>query len=209
MIYIIHGDDINLKDKAFTNIKSIYGDSIFDINTETERSGERLLSHIHSIDLWGVKQIIAIDNLLGDIDFKDILYENLDEIKNSDNVFVIYEREINAAVFTKIKKFSTKVYDVTNTRVALDTKPFLLCDYVAARDKRHAWPELLRLYEHDVAAEAIQGALWWKLKSIWHGTKYSRAEIERLSYDLILIGARAHSGECDFRVGLERWVLSI
>ena len=212
MIYIIHGDKIDLKDKALTEIKGLYGDSIFAINSDTLNGGDTLLSYIHSIDLWGVKQIIMIDNILDDIDFKDILYENLEEIKNSDNVFVLYERDINAASLTKIKKFATKVYNATMMESNPNTTPFTLCDYVAARDKRRAWPELLHLYDVDIDPESIHGALWWKMKTLMlpsNFNKYKKEEAERLSYNLLMISARAHSGECDFKLELERWVLSI
>lgn len=230
MIYIIYGDNANLRLKARTELG--IADIIIDRESEIVNKADILISHIDSIDLWGNRQKIYISNLLEDKDFKDILYDNLESIKNSDNKFIIDEISIHKAVLDKIKKYSSKVYDCTpgqivnnrgNNRVE-EKSPFKLCDYIAARDRRKAWAELMTLYQTDIESEPLHGAIWWKLKIMLSSsetssnnftykpalnTKYSRQELDQLSYDWISISLRAHNGECDFRDEMERWILSI
>ncbi len=228
MLYIIHGDNIIERKKAYDKI----GKANLILNKESVFPIEILLSHIDSVNLWDESQNIFISDFISDKVFREAFYDNLEYIKNSDNKFVIDEIDINAATLTKLKAFATAVYNATPSpshmemAEAQDSSPFLLCDYITVRDKKKAWIELMRLYDTDIDSEPLHGAIWWKWKMIWPphsnsnliskekdiikvGQYYSLHEIEKLGHDLIMIPLRAHNGECDFRLELERWILSI
>ena len=218
MLFIINGDKQIERDKAYKNI----GRATLEIDDSIEDKIGVILSHIDSIDLWGDNSIIYIINLISDKDFREFIYDNLEKIKNSDNKFVIDEVNINTATLTKLKPYATAVYNALMPPTP-EISPFLLCDYIAIKDKRRAWIELQRLYSHGIGAESLHGAIWWKVKTIWSsskytsiqkdiipiGEKYSYNDIQTLSYDLIMIPLRAHNGECDFKNEIEKWVLSI
>lgn len=233
MLYVIYGDNIERRKKAkneisikeTSGVKEIIEADIV-INTETENKEQKISESINTQNLWGDSLIINLDKILEDKEIKDIIYENLEAIKNSDNKFIIEETKINAAVLTKISKYATKVYDCTpgelvnnkgNNRVP-EKSPFKLCDYIAAKDKKNAWIELMKLYQTDIESEPLHGAIWWKIKTILSGyesgslnikQKYNKQELESLSYTFVMISLRAHNGECDFRNEMERWVLNI
>ena len=215
MLYIIYGDNQIERYKAYEKV----GKANLILNKESISPMDILLSHINSVNLWGESQIIFISDLISDKDFREAFYDHLEQIKNSDNKFVIDEVNINAATVTKLKAFSTKIY---NTGLSIHQSeeakkvntPFLLCDYIAARDKKRAWIELMRLYQTDIDSEPLHGAIWWKWKIMWTGNNkpneiYSKEDLARLGHDLIMIPLRAHNGECDFRTEIERWILSI
>lgn len=220
MLYIIYGDNIERRKKAKKEIGlrvndlGIKENSVADliINLETENKEQKIAELISAQNLWGDSQIITLDKILEDKEIKEIIYENLEEIKNSDNKFIIEETKINAAVLTKISKYASKVFDCTvgelvnnrgNNRVP-EKSPFKLCDYIAAGDKKNAWIELMKLYETDIESEPLHGAIWWKLKM---GNAVSGPSPSAFTF--VMISLRAHNGECDFRNEMERWVLSI
>ena len=215
MLYIIYGDNIERRKKAKASIylkenKENVNMANLVINLETENKEQKISEAINTQSLWGDNQIITLDKILEDKETKDIIYENLEALKNSGNKFIIEETKINAAVLTKISKYATKVYDCTvgelvnnrgNNRVP-EKSPFKLCDYIAAKDKKNAWLELMRLYQTDIESEPLHGAIWWKLKMKNMGASVT-------SFNFIMISLRDHNGECDFRNEMEKWVLSL
>ncbi len=236
MLYIIHGDNIERRSKARNEV----GLPDIAISPETEDKEIKIAELISAQNLWGDSQIITLDKILEDKEIKDIIYENLEDIKNSDNKFIIEETKINAAVLTKLSKYATKVFDCSigelvnsrgNNRVP-EKSPFKLCDYIAAKDKKNAWIELMRLYETDIESEPLHGAIWWKLKmvtpsALWAPSprkdeaQNSMLPLGKLpervkglgwnesAFTFIMISLRAHNGECDFRNEIEKWVLSL
>mgnify|MGYP000199174601 CR=1 FL=1 len=210
MLYIIYGDNISARYKARNELGKV--DLI--LNLENENIIAEIKSSINNQSLWGETQIITLDKVLEDKDVREFIYSEIENIKNSDNKFIIEEIDISKASLDKLKKSATKVYDCTANQYANnrgnnlvpEKSPFALCDYIAARDRRRAWVELMRLYETDVESEPLHGALWWKVKNILITKGAGWGD---LAYDLIMISARAHNGECDFRNEIEKWVLSI
>ena len=113
----------------------------------------------------------------------------------------------------RLEKYSTKVFDAREEKVESAT-PFALCNAFARRDKKQAWLEWMKLRDTD-SAEAIQGALWWKMKTIWEdtksgkATKFSEKECELFASRIIRASLDAHRGEKDLKVELESIVLSV
>ena len=236
MLYIIYGDNIERRKKARNEV----GLSDVVISPETEDKQVKIAELISAQNLWGDSQIITLDKILEDKEIKDIIYKSLEDIKNSDNYFIVEETKINAAVLTKLSKYATKVFDCSigelvnsrgNNRVP-EKSPFKLCDYIAAKDKKNAWIELMKLYETDIESEPLHGAIWWKLKMgnavsgpspalpTMEGVNTSSMRVApppcggRLGggpriFDFVMISLRAHNGECDFRNEIEKWILSI
>lgn len=224
MLYIIYGNNIEKKKKAL----SVIGEINIYIGIDNTDLYNDLSSQIYSQDLWGDKQIIALDSLMQSADSRDIVYAQLESLRDSDNIFIIIENSIHSATLDKLKKFATNVVDATigeyvnnrgNNRVE-EKSPFALCDHIAALDRKRAWLELTKLYDTDVESEPLHGAIWWKLKTVMasssHGIITPNAPADRSSiispdrtFDFIMISLRAHNGECDFRREMERWVLAI
>ena len=127
-----------------------------------------------------------------DIDYKKVIYNNLENIIKSENTFIIDELIIAPATIKKLIDDSEKILKENNLERKYfqlldcrksefekkkeekdaDSNPFPFCEAFANRDKRLAWIELMKLkYTNCVDMELI-GASLWKMKSIKDNNRY-------------------------------------
>lgn len=113
-----------------------------------------------------------------------------------------------------------------------DTGFFPMADALASRDKKTLWVMLRRAFDDGAAAEEIHGILFWQAKALAIAAKtatpaesglnpfvynkakralsiWDKAEVERLVSGLVHMYHRAHRGEVDFEVELEKLALDI
>lgn len=113
-----------------------------------------------------------------------------------------------------------------------DSGFFPMADALANRDKKTLWVMLRRAFDDGAAAEEIHGILFWQAKALALAAKtatageaglnpfvynkakralsiWDKAEVERLVSNLVHMYHRAHRGEVDFEVELEKLALDI
>ena len=204
MLIIRIGDQMNKRIAFDKNIP--------EANTIINRDNISSLLETCSPDIFGNKPVIRIENIFntekkekvdtepdsksddteiqidtnGNIDYKKIIYNNLENIIKSDNVFIIDEISIMPPTAKKLIDDSNKIisnnnldkkyfslYDARKSDIEkkkedrdADSNPFQFCEALAKGDKKNAWIELIKLKHTNCVDVELIGASMWKIKQI-------------------------------------------
>lgn len=237
MIIFIHGED---KDKSrkkahelIDNLRKKKPDaSFFKINSENW-SGEAISEYALGQGLFSNKYIVFLDMVCENKDLKDSFMDKLDEMKDSENVFIILEGKLDKASTTKIEKRSDKVqlFEIAEKPYKKEEfNIFSLGDALGNRDKKNLWMLYRMAINHGKVPEEIAGTLFWQLKSIMIAGKskdasssglspfvYNKSknylknfkddEIYKIIESLISISHDSRRGIGEMETSLERWIL--
>lgn len=240
MLYVLYGDNTQLARSKLRGIidsqtKKNPDASHFRLTTENFDEG-KLEEFLGSNGLFQNKYIIVLDNLLLEEKFAKIILPRLEEIEESENIFIVLESTLKKDILGKLEKKSAKTQKFELAKKAGSEKKefnvFALTDALGARDKKKLWV----LYESALLSgldpEEIHRVLFWQVKAMLGArtsrnaleaglnpfvysktSKYARnfgeTELQTLSRSLIDIYHQARRGQRDFEVAMERWVLAI
>lgn len=152
----------------------------------------------------------------------------------SENLFVIFEGELDQKLLAKLKGVAQKVvaYGERGREVIEPTNRFAITDALLRRDRKSLWVLYERARREAVSEEELHGLLFWQVKSMLLAqsatsateaglkpfvfskarsglVKFKEGELQKLSSDLVRIYHEARRGRHDLGVALERWVLSV
>jgi hypothetical protein len=242
MLYFIHGTDFKKRELSKKEIKSSLKEKLINYNSllkVEEISKENLFlikNYFKSNSLFGEKLLIQIEDILSREDTREFLYENIKNMIDSENIFILNESLAPAPSILKIEnilkkeKFSKNIFNCKEEKVKKDIEPFYLCDLIEKRDKRGAWREFQKIYLEweDEEAQALHGAIWWKWKMIWSAyldsnksnhfrvyklrekeIKYTKQELEKFGSKLSTMAMKANNGEVNLMRSLEKFILEI
>lgn len=209
MIYVIVGTDTNKREKAYEVLASL-GEVSAHIYSEQIATLEPLIS---ASSLFGEKVVVNLVQAMDLASSREEIVRLLPDMKDSLNIFIIDEPFADANRVTRLTKYAEKVYDAREEKKK-DVDVFTLCNLFAYRDKKESWIEWMRIRDLD-SSEAIHGALWWKFQLIWGDvragkpSKFTLSECEEIGGRLMRASIKAHRGEGDLKVELEKIVLSL
>ncbi len=207
MIYILVGNDTKNKNiyiKELTN-----GSESFFV-TPNILNKELVMNYSSGSNLFGQNQSVILDNALSvsDLGFSD---EELDILKDSNNIFVFKEDKMLAPAQKKFKKYGEiKIFEEKAKPTLEKFNVFSITDAFAMRDKINTWALYHKAIGSGVEPEAIAGVLFWKIKSlILNGSKvFTKDELKKQSAAIVSLYHKAHLGELDFNIGLEQFILN-
>ena len=209
MIYTIAGTDIKGREIAIKELTKL-GNISTHIYSEQIAMLEPLIS---GASLFGEKIIVNLIQVMDTAPSRDELIKRLDDMKTSQNIFIIDEPFADTNRVNRLKKFSEKLFDV-RVEKGRDVDVFTLCNLFAKKDKKGAWVEWMRIRDLD-SPEAIHGALWWKFVTIWNTvrdggvSKFTQTECEEMGGKLFRANILAHRGEKDLKTEMEAIILSL
>ena len=238
MLYVIHGTDVDTaREKAralFAALREKKPDaSAGEINTETV-SADKIEELTQTQGLFENKQIIFMDRTLESKDVRDVILDKIEAIAESPNIFIMFEGKLTKEALKKLEKRAEKV-----TEYELDDAPkkpaeslFPMADALANRDKKSLWIMLRKALDDDAAPEEIHGILFWQAKSLALAAKTASAveaglnpfvfgkakraaanwkpgEIDALLTNLVSMYHKAHRGQVDFSIELEKLALDM
>jgi hypothetical protein len=175
-----------------------------------------------------------MDRTLENKDVREVMLEKIDAIKESPNIFIFFEGKLTKEITKKLEKRAEKIteYEATEEKKKESGSFFHLADALGARDKKGLWVGLREALDNDAAAEEIHGILFWQAKSLALASKASSAteaglnpyvfgkakryagnfkegEIDIMLSGLVSMYHKAHRGEIDFEIELEKFALDI
>lgn len=209
MLYSIVGTEINKREKAYEELLKV-GKISAHIYSEQVATLEAL---IQASSLFGDKIVANLIQVMDVASSRDELIRLFPDMKDSSNIFIIDEPFADANRFKRLEKYSEKIFDARGPKEK-DADVFTLCNLFERRDKRGAWVEWMKVRDTD-SPEAFQGALWWKMKTIWEDTlngrptKFTKDECEIFASKILRSSIEAHRGEGDLGMKLEEIILSI
>lgn len=236
MLYVIYGNDTNkVRDKARKIVSALRvkkPDATY-IEVEENVSNEELENYAGAQGLFVENFLVLFDGVLKKAENREIFLKYADNLASSSNVFVVLEdSKITAEVLNKFKKIAEKIEEHS---VAFKNGEifdnFLLADALGSRDRKKLWTLFVQASTIGVPGEELIGVLFWQMKAIYQcvsapnisdsGLKpfvytkagrfaknFSKNEIVEFLNDLAVIYHRAHNGEEEMNVGLERFILN-
>ena len=237
MIYFFSGED-NKKsfDKAsalFQNLKSKKSEASFLSFDQEEISLSILDELIISQGLFSKKIVAFLKYPLERTDLKKEILKKIKLLRDSENIFVWVERDLNASEEKTISEFSEKyLISKGDKKIKEDFNIFSLTEAFGRRDKFKLWTLILEAYRKNKSAEEIQGVLFWQSKSIalsksektsegaglkpfsftkakQFGNNFSDEEINNTLKKLVEIYHEAHLGKVNFEMALEEFALGL
>ncbi len=208
MIFSIVGTSVEVRKKAFEEALKGRTPSAY-VRSDTTWELDAL---INASDLFGGEVIVLVEQVGVDAIGRDILKKNLKEMEESNNLFIIDEPFVETSFVKTLEKHSEKLFDGREEKTKAKD-PFVLTNAIMKRDKKGAW--LAWMEVRDLDAEPVQGALWWRVRTLWEGVKegkksaYSEEELAKMGFWLVEMSHRAHRGETDLKEEIEKFVLSI
>lgn len=183
--------------------------------------------------LFASKYIVLYDNIFESKEIKEEVLDALKEIKESENIFIFLEKELDKKTLEKMGKHAEKVqeYEAAETAKKKEYNPFGISDALLAKDKKRLWMLLMEAKKKGNAAEEIHGIIWWQMKALKLAsvskdakeadlspyvfgkaksavTNFEKGQIDTMLFDLVTMYHDAHRGERELWVEMERWGLA-
>ncbi len=238
MIYLMHGTDYEKardKTRALTDaLQKKKPDALFYRITTGNYSENPISSLVAGQGLFASKYIVFYDNIFESKDIKEEIVEGLQEIKESENIFIFLEKEIDKKTLTKMEKYAEKVQEFSGAEKIKkkEYNPFAVSDALLSRDKKRLWMLLMEAKKKGNAAEEIHGIIWWQMKALKVASvskdakeaelspfvfskakaasgNFSDEQVDVMLSDLVSMYHDAHRGEKDLWVEMERWGLGL
>lgn len=238
MLYVIYGTDIDkAREKShalFEALKVKKPDASAGTITVDDITLEKLDELTQTQGLFENKQIIFMDRTLENKDVREVMLEKIDAIADSPNIFIFFEGKLTKEILKKLEKRAEKIteYEAAEGKKKEVGGFFHLADALGSRDKKSLWVGIREALDADTAAEEIHGILFWQAKSLALAERTSSAteaglnpfvfgkakryvgnfktgEIDGILSNLVSMYHRAHRGEIDFEIELEKFALDI
>ena len=234
MFYFFYGVDAKkASDKAGVLVKKMLGKkpdaSLFVIDDENLSDGI-LQEMTQSSALFQNKYIVRVKRVQS-TEHREVIFKYLKEIKESENIFIWSEGEVNKADLKKIEKCAEKVVDVGGKKEEYQGKKiFDICNPIISRNKKTLWTKYHELLE-DFPFEELHGTIFWQFKNIAitykinqkdsglapfsysnakkAQEKYSEEEVLEKTSELAKMVHESRSGGAELAIALEKFILDI
>lgn len=237
MIYLIQGSDsLKTRHKYDVLIDSLLSRKLDSLAWKIDSENfaeEKFKELIVSQDLFAHKYIVGCDHLIGDKKTQEFILNNLSEIKNSANIFIILEDALEPKLLTQIKKYTEK--DLSFDKKIGEEKRFnifALTDALGERNRKKLWV----LYQEALRSGLEEEEIFWKFQWIVkhmlffkkttesnkselkgfakskverYAKNYQVEELERLSSQLVDLFHSVRRGEKEMETGLEQIVFEV
>ena len=169
MLYLVTGDNyIKSRDKVKKIIDTLKGkriDSLY-IKIDEYSEDQDLLSAIEESGLFEKKRIVFFDRVGRNSNAFKIIEENIIEMNDSANIFIVFEMNINKKFLDKVKKIGVKIEENTLSAQKVINNVFVVTDNLLARDRTATWRNYHDSLKAGISVENIAGAIVWQLKTL-------------------------------------------
>jgi DNA polymerase III delta subunit len=238
MIYLIQGSDsIRTRHKYDALIESLLARKLDSVAWKIDSENydeEKLRELIVSQGLFVQKFIVGCDHLIGDKKARTFMLENLPAMKESANIFLILEDELDEKTLKLARKFTEKDLSF-DKKLGAEKKfnVFALTDALGERDRKRLWILYQQALRAGLEAEKdIFWRLWWVVKQMrffqnakdpsvselkgfarskiqTYAKNFTSQELENLSGRLVELFHAVRRGEGEMETELELLIFQI
>ena len=238
MIYFYYGGDREkVREKAggtFEALQKKKPDAsfvAFDAESLTLQDLEMIAG---SQGLFEKKIVAKLSDVLDNEELTDDILKALPALKASENIIAWSEGKVNKEPLQMIKKYAEKAeeFSIKEGFKQKEFSIFFLADALGEKDKKRFWALLVEAFRRGKVVEEIHGTLFWQLKTILLAKRtktaeeaginpfpYSKAksfaknwkesELMKAISTLVDMYHKAHRGQLDFEIALEKFALSL
>ncbi len=206
MLYLYTGTD---REKARTAMKAEmkkHGKDAAIVRISDAHSIADLQSALGGRGMFDTSRVVILDSVLMNEAMHDIAIEALSHMRDSEDVFFMFEEKPNAATRRILEKHAEQSQKFDAAKKPEDNAIFALKSALAQADKKKLWIGIERELIAGKSPEAVHGFLFWAAKSmvLQGGGKRARELVASLA--ALPHEARRTGEELDY--ALERFVLS-
>ncbi len=217
MIYFFYGPDIEtsrVKARAlFESLRAKKPDASFGELVVEGLTSDKIIELVGGQGLFSNKSVVFCDNIFSDIEAREIAEPFISELKQSPNIFILLEKAPIKKIFEKLEKGAEKSqeFEEKSGSAKKEWNDFSLANAIGARNGLKAWKEYRGLVERDPEFEKIHGQIFWKVKQmiIYKSPVFSQKELVSMSRTLAAVYHKAHRGERDFEISMEKFLLKL
>lgn len=187
MLYVLYGDTSQSGRKKLHQVITAAQQKRADapvLFVQAEELSDARLDELASAQgLFERKCIVVLDLPFAEEQGKQAVLENVKALGASENLFVLFEGEIDAKSRALLTKHAAKVQALTVTSSKKSAEPFnrfSLTDALGRRDRRALWVLFQRAKLAELADEEIHGLLFWQVKVMLLASTASSAEASGL-----------------------------
>lgn len=232
MLYVFYGTDYEAINKQKRSVIAEAGEAeVFSYDSD-EVTTDAIDEHTESQGLFSAKSIVVLEDVCADKEVKDHLFDSLEELVESPNLFILKETELKKGDIKKLKKHADKLEEFSAGEVKGDDyKIFSLTDALGARDTKRLWVEYRKALTKE-PIERIYPMLHWQIKNMMLAKQtssakeagmsaypykkatqfagnFSEGELKKLSRRLVTIYHEGRLGEYDMEAEMERCLLEL
>jgi DNA polymerase III delta subunit len=167
MLHVYYGTDRQkVRDAAtvFTDINMSPDGTLTTLDAHGYAAGQ-ISDALGASSLFGGEEWFVIDTPTDNADLAEEVKNNLKEMSESGNTFIILEGALLAAAkksYAKYAESSEEFIAAKNERF----NTFAMADALASKDRRQLWVLLQEAKAAGSAPEELIGILWWQLKAL-------------------------------------------
>lgn len=124
-----------------------------------------LCEALANVSLFGGRNVVVIDGILDHEDGEEF-YRASDVFKDSANLVLIRERAPTKELRTLFER-SGEMKEFMLKKAPEKKNNFIVADAVAAKDRRLAWAEFIRLERSGAIMEEVHGMVFWAVKTLY------------------------------------------
>jgi DNA polymerase III delta subunit len=230
MLYLIYGTDTNKRQIAREELLAQYAQAEILVRNSDDITMGEVEQVAGGMSLFNEKLLLLIESPFDNVAFSELLMEQLETLVSSNNVFVIYERELAKDIVKTFEKVGAdiKLFDEVKKTGRPEFNIFSITDAFTARDKKGTWLLYREAMAHEHAPEEIVGVLFWAVKNMllvegnsgaaglspFVATKARRGltawkpeELRSASRSLVSLMHDAHSGRIELEEGCEAFLI--
>ena len=240
MLFVFHGSDIRKgQEKSHSLINSLRAkkpDASF-VSIDADHFSPSIIEeHLGGQGLFSNKYIILLDRVTENKEAKEILPDFIQAMKESANIFIVFEGKLNMELKKLFEKHAEKVIlceesDAGDSFKKKEFNVFALGDALASRESFKAWSLYRQAVEKGMESESILGTLFWQMKSVKIASQaqsieesglnpfvfgnckrfarnFSESELNQYISNLLILYHDGHRGMANIEIGLERLLLN-
>jgi len=243
MYYFLHGTDTNKSREKLHELLALAKKKrpdaeIFKMTTENWSEGqfdELLIAQ----GLFEQKYTVVLDNLFEKKDVKEYVVDRLENLKDSEQIFLFLESKVDSASLKKIEKHGEKIQEFAKKDLPAQageakekSNIFSITNGLLDKDKKTLWVSLIDFLNKGAVAEEIHGIFFWQIKNMILASRstsssetglspfvyknalsgsrnYKTEDLQKMSGELVEMTHKVRSGEGELEVMLEKWVLGL
>ncbi len=235
MLITVLGNDFGQKNKkqkeVLKGLKEKRPDAFFEHLDFSELDEYKIQECINTQGgFFDSKNIYLFSNIFVDKKSAKIFMDNLDQIVESQNAFVLVDEKIDKINLKKIEKGSLKFFEF-NKNEKVDFNIFSLSDALQNRDKKKLWLLYHQALKSGLAAEQIYANFFFTFKSLNIALKLSleesglkafpykkaqsalkkwkESEVEEKFFDLVCLYNKSRVSGLNLKNALEKFILKL
>lgn len=175
MIYLLYGNDWKGRTRKLKKIieglrEKRPDGSFFRISDEDllDQNGEEKLEEVTTSQaLFGGNFIVHFDKVLSNSKTKGLIEKKLEELSDSNHIYIFTDGALNKSTLTFIKKSGAEIESFNDKeKTQKPFNPFKLAEAFSLKNKERGWSLYKKTLEKGIPPEETAGILFWQIKTL-------------------------------------------